>query len=98
MWSFRGKLVYDRTNKSPKLNCRNWECGVLIPVDMPKPEGRTLSGDDPIIAMPLPFEMAFEGKGGGVSIPVPMKIPGQRLVDTGKSPWFFAELANAMRV
>ncbi|KAL4999081.1 tyrosyl-DNA phosphodiesterase-domain-containing protein [Aspergillus recurvatus] len=27
-----GRLVYDRTKKQPKLNCRNWECGVVIPV------------------------------------------------------------------
>ncbi|KAL6235992.1 hypothetical protein BDW75DRAFT_123752 [Aspergillus navahoensis] len=27
-----GRLVYDRTRKQPKLNCRNWECGVVIPV------------------------------------------------------------------
>ena len=28
----RGKLVIDRNTKSPKLNVKNWECGVLIPV------------------------------------------------------------------
>ncbi|RAH77551.1 tyrosyl-DNA phosphodiesterase [Aspergillus japonicus CBS 114.51] len=27
-----GRLVLDRTTKQPKLNCRNWECGVLVPV------------------------------------------------------------------
>ncbi|KAK5167757.1 uncharacterized protein LTR77_007456 [Saxophila tyrrhenica] len=27
-----GKLVYDKKAKSWKLNCRNWECGVLLPV------------------------------------------------------------------
>lgn len=28
----RGRLVKDRTTKEPKLNCRNWECGVMVPV------------------------------------------------------------------
>lgn len=28
----RGRLVFDRTTKQPKLNCRNWECGVVVPV------------------------------------------------------------------
>ncbi|XRM44679.1 hypothetical protein ABZX51_007794 [Aspergillus tubingensis] len=27
-----GRLVQDRSTKSPKLNCRNWECGVIVPV------------------------------------------------------------------
>ncbi|KAI1420591.1 tyrosyl-DNA phosphodiesterase-domain-containing protein [Xylaria sp. FL1777] len=28
-----GRLVKDRASGQPKLNCRNWECGVLIPMD-----------------------------------------------------------------
>jgi len=27
-----GQMVWDRTAKAPKLNARNWECGVLVPV------------------------------------------------------------------
>lgn len=27
-----GRLVKDRKTKQPKLNCRNWECGVIVPV------------------------------------------------------------------
>ncbi|KAL4967337.1 uncharacterized protein BDV14DRAFT_30573 [Aspergillus stella-maris] len=27
-----GRLVTDRSTKKPKLNCRNWECGVVVPV------------------------------------------------------------------
>lgn len=27
-----GKLFKDRATKLPKLNCRNWECGVIVPV------------------------------------------------------------------
>ncbi|GAP87740.1 putative ubiquitin interaction domain-containing protein [Rosellinia necatrix] len=28
-----GRLVKDRVSGKPKLNCRNWECGVLIPMN-----------------------------------------------------------------
>ncbi|TGJ87371.1 hypothetical protein E0Z10_g1363 [Xylaria hypoxylon] len=28
-----GRLVKDRVSGQPKLNCRNWECGVLIPME-----------------------------------------------------------------
>ncbi|KAI0554935.1 tyrosyl-DNA phosphodiesterase-domain-containing protein [Xylaria curta] len=28
-----GRLVKDRASGQPKLNCRNWECGVLIPIE-----------------------------------------------------------------
>ena len=31
-----GKLVYDRKEKKWKINCRNWECGVLLPVPADK--------------------------------------------------------------
>ena len=31
----RGRLVQDRSTKAPKLNCRNWECGVLVPIVKP---------------------------------------------------------------
>ena len=27
-----GKIVYDKRAKQYKINCRNWECGVLLPV------------------------------------------------------------------
>ncbi|KAL3480693.1 tyrosyl-DNA phosphodiesterase-domain-containing protein [Aspergillus californicus] len=33
-----GRLVHDRTTKQPKLNCRNWECGVVIPILKNSPE------------------------------------------------------------
>ncbi|KAI0976054.1 tyrosyl-DNA phosphodiesterase-domain-containing protein [Xylaria arbuscula] len=28
-----GRLVKDRASGQPKLNCRNWECGVIIPME-----------------------------------------------------------------
>ncbi|PGH04724.1 hypothetical protein AJ79_07003 [Helicocarpus griseus UAMH5409] len=27
-----GRLVLDRSTNKPKLNCRNWECGVVLPI------------------------------------------------------------------
>lgn len=72
----RGRLVKDRTTKEPKLNCRNWECGVVIPV--PSTVGSVGT--------------KFGGKGIGKSIfddhvPVPMVAPG---APYGKRrPWFY---------
>ena len=31
--SSRGRLVKDRATGKPKLTCRNWECGVLVPTE-----------------------------------------------------------------
>ena len=27
-----GRLVVDKSSKQPRLNCRNWECGIVMPV------------------------------------------------------------------
>ncbi|PYH66151.1 uncharacterized protein BO88DRAFT_393859 [Aspergillus vadensis CBS 113365] len=45
-----GRLVQDRSTKSPKLNCRNWECGVIVPVienktDTPEVKDKMISED-----------------------------------------------------
>ncbi|RAH63398.1 tyrosyl-DNA phosphodiesterase [Aspergillus piperis CBS 112811] len=45
-----GRLVQDRSTKSPKLNCRNWECGVIVPViedktDTPEVKNKMISED-----------------------------------------------------
>ncbi|KAJ2893981.1 phospholipase D/nuclease [Zalerion maritima] len=31
-FGFRGRLTMDAKSKTPKLSCRNWECGVVVPV------------------------------------------------------------------
>ncbi|BDD61855.1 hypothetical protein MAP00_006877 [Monascus purpureus] len=86
-----GLLVQDRTTKYPKLKCRNWECGVIIPVvDGNRNKKNTtehvndgnknnsgLEGVDLVDA--------FLGV-----IPVPMQVPG-RLYGPGLKPWFFLE-------
>ena len=38
-----GKVVVDRKLKTEKLNCRNWECGVLVPVRHGRRRDRTES-------------------------------------------------------
>ena len=73
-----GKLISARGSKEPKLNCRNWECGVILPVEEsgpPRPIASTSSERNLDV---------FKG-----TIPVPMQYPGTEL--THQSPWFYAE-------
>ncbi|RPB18537.1 phospholipase D/nuclease [Terfezia boudieri ATCC MYA-4762] len=95
-----GKLVMDKTSKSPKLNVKNWECGVLIPVSASASkseefggagEGRALGGerfkdDTPQEERnkPLGMEVFTE------TMPVPMEVPGRRIAQ-GRKPWFYIE-------
>lgn len=88
----------DKTSKSPKLNVKNWECGVLIPVRATKSNGfggagagRTLGGGGARERTPQeerkkPLDMeVFTGK-----VPVPMEVPGRRIAQ-GRRPWFYTE-------
>ncbi|RHZ58741.1 uncharacterized protein CDV56_108042 [Aspergillus thermomutatus] len=73
-----GRLVQDRTTKQPKLNCRNWECGVLVPVldtadtsdKVSKVSGNNGGGGADESADMLDV---FRGP-----VPVPMTVPGRR--------------------
>jgi len=67
--------VKDRTSKDPKLNCRNWECGVVIPI--PGPSTASQMADAEGIGV-------FKGH-----VPVPMQVPGEHY--GAKMPWFFME-------
>ena len=74
-----GKLVKDRKENKPKLNCRNWECGVVVPlrrVTASRRDGSTAK----------PSEQGGLGPFEGL-IPVPMTYPGEEY--GGKIPWFF---------
>ncbi|KAF8248887.1 hypothetical protein K440DRAFT_545617, partial [Wilcoxina mikolae CBS 423.85] len=75
-------LVVDRSTKAPKLNCKNWECGVVLPVPSVA-LGRKVSGAPVEQKGPIDIR-AFEE-----TVPVPMEIPGDSL--QGKQPWFFME-------
>ncbi|MCJ1400406.1 hypothetical protein MMC11_003611 [Xylographa trunciseda] len=72
-----GKLVQDKGTKAPKLNCRNWECGVIVPVRAPQ---QAVNGDSPIESGLGVFK--------GI-IPIPMTYPGEVMKD--RQPWYYAE-------
>lgn len=56
-----GKLTKDRSTKTPKLNCRNWECGVVIPLGR---TGARTSGLDAFQGV-VPVPMQFPGEAYG---------------------------------
>ncbi|TVY39670.1 Tyrosyl-DNA phosphodiesterase [Lachnellula subtilissima] len=70
-----GRLVKDRTTKEAKLNLRNWECGVILPVAGAEAQDQ---GQGP------PSMEVFKDK-----IPVPMVVPGEEY--SGRKPWFYTE-------
>ncbi|KAI0603242.1 phospholipase D/nuclease [Biscogniauxia sp. FL1348] len=72
-----GRLVKDKVTGHPKLNCRNWECGVLIPVPADSTADKSHHAD----------LTAFQS-----SVPVPMEIPGEAYgASASKRPWLFLE-------
>lgn len=76
-----GKLVMDRSRKEVKINCRNWECGVVLPVRTEKVTGGgTLSGE---AVMGWPVELKDVGREAAV----PMKTPGVEVEKEGREPW-----------
>lgn len=92
----------DRANKQPKLNCRNWECGVLLPICEPDKgdsgEG-TRPGADNLSSYPNSGSKAPLNNTSddidiaqifGDTVPVPMKVPGRAFGSTDR-PWFYNE-------
>jgi len=72
-----GKLVYDRKEKKWKLNCKNWECGVLLPVST---DGvATEAGKEAVVDMEA-FKDVVEP---------PFMYPGIEYED--REPWYFQE-------
>ncbi|KAK6952743.1 hypothetical protein Daesc_005037 [Daldinia eschscholtzii] len=73
-----GRLVKERGTGNLKLTCRNWECGVIVPIsprDLAEDGSRPSSVSD------------FYG-----TIPVPMSIPGEAYGDIkSRRPWLFLE-------
>ncbi|KAH9845083.1 Tyrosyl-DNA phosphodiesterase [Teratosphaeria destructans] len=72
-----GKLVYDRKEKAWKINCRNWECGVLLPV--PKETLEAARRDGEVVGMEV-----FENV-----VPRPFEYPGTPFGE--REPWYFQE-------
>lgn len=58
-----GNPTLERGKDTPKIFCRNWECGVVLPL-------KSKRGIEERGAVPM---TAFEGR-----IPVPMRTPAQR--------------------
>jgi len=78
-----GRLVKDKTTKEPKLNCRNWECGVVFLVPAATGSGGALK-DNGVDSQGSPSTEVFRGY-----VPVPMIVPGEKYGT--KRPWFYQE-------
>ncbi|RYP16270.1 hypothetical protein DL765_005238 [Monosporascus sp. GIB2] len=75
-----GRLVKDKATGKPKLTCRNWECGVLVPV---RDHGRIIAEGR---SSPGPLSIFQD------TIPIPMEVPGEAYSMSGtKRPWLFLE-------
>ncbi|KAL8887826.1 MAG: hypothetical protein Q9215_004660 [Flavoplaca cf. flavocitrina] len=96
-----GRLVKDRQTKQPKLNCRNWECGVVIPFRRAAAMAHSGSKERTGGKAAEDTDKEQSGKDGKAKerssglkafekvMPVPMKYPGKEYGD-GDTPWFNA--------
>ncbi|PBP16310.1 tyrosyl-DNA phosphodiesterase domain protein [Diplocarpon rosae] len=76
----RGRLVKDRATNEPKLNLRNWECGVVLPIpSLPQDELIGREGVEDWASMDDAFG----------AVPIPMEVPGEAYGD--RRPWFYSE-------
>ncbi|PHH77951.1 hypothetical protein CDD82_3282 [Ophiocordyceps australis] len=77
-----GRMTTDRQTRKAKMNCRNWECGVVVPAggktsSDSKPVSGGTGGDDDAVA----DVVVFDG-----TVPVPMQVPAR----PNREPWFYA--------
>ncbi|KAJ5205467.1 Tyrosyl-DNA phosphodiesterase [Penicillium cf. griseofulvum] len=80
-----GRIVKDPKTKLLKMNCRNWECGVLVPIINEKKSGekdKAAETQGTVPSAPLPAEVF------GDTVPVPMRVPAVPLTENRK-PFFF---------
>lgn len=92
-----GKQVWDRSRKEWKMNCRNWECGVVVKVS----ESRLSRYIDRRGAQAGAKKKKEEDESGGRKkmelgmdvfddlVDVPFEYPGEEF--GGKEPWYFME-------
>lgn len=83
-----GRLTQDRSSKTMKLTCSNWECGVLVPVRKAAKIAKSSSSHE-VAGKSVDSEIASSDNldmFNGI-VPVPMKYPGELYGD--KKPWFF---------
>ncbi|KAJ5180248.1 hypothetical protein N7492_003458 [Penicillium capsulatum] len=86
-----GRLVKDRTTGQPKLNCRNWECGVLVPVTRPRKQNQIGDATESDADKEGSATSQTSGLAADVfqtTVPVPMKLPPAQL-DARRGPWFY---------
>lgn len=74
----RGRLVKDRETKQPRLDARNWECGVVMPMAPNQASRGTSGGEAEIVEVFCGF-------------PIPIELPGLPYGDDERSPWFMDE-------
>ncbi|PGH06630.1 hypothetical protein GX51_02257 [Blastomyces parvus] len=96
-----GRLVLDRSTTKPKLNCRNWECGVVIPIRH-NDAGKISSIPSTGSPATLPAESECEDSSASSddrpeiatvfepTIPVPMIVPAPRYHGHDR-PFFYME-------
>lgn len=78
----RGRLTKDKQTGNPKLTCRNWECGVIVPVTSTGSDQSVTSSRDTKNDLAVFVD----------TIPVPFVSPGEAYGKTGsKRPWLFQE-------
>ncbi|OQE43352.1 hypothetical protein PENCOP_c003G03192 [Penicillium coprophilum] len=80
-----GRIVKDPKTKQLKMNCRNWECGVLVPIINEKKAGEKNKGPETqgtVPSAPLPAEVFRD------TVPVPVRLPAVPLAENRK-PFFF---------
>ncbi len=73
----------DKGSKEMKINLRNWECGVLIPVPRTMAPAREAADRGAGVWDRLDMSV-FDGH-----IPIPMVLPGEEY--RGTRPWFYSE-------
>lgn len=95
-----GKLAFDKKLKAWKLNCRNWECGVLLPVKPMtgnrKPrkqynadDSETESEDDTDADDTIDPDKMVEMDVFDAIVRPPFRMPGATYGD--REPWYFNE-------
>ncbi|KAK1751595.1 tyrosyl-DNA phosphodiesterase-domain-containing protein [Echria macrotheca] len=87
-----GRLVKDRVTKEPKFNCRNWECGVLVPASSVPSVAPGVAAGSPSVSKSQVGPNSLDVFRG--IVPVPMKFPSVPIgVDRteGKGPWFYRD-------
>ena len=74
-----GRLGKDKRTGREKLNCRNWECGVVVPVkERARGKQDEGTGEGSMDSLDL-----FNG-----TVPMPMEYPGDEYAE--KKPWYGA--------